>query len=51
MVRELLSKNAKRIGFHGILTKTLLFYNRNKLHENRLARDMCIIICGDYGMT
>ena len=40
MVREIICKNAKIICFYGILTKTFLLYNWNKLHENRSAKDM-----------
>ena len=44
VVRKIFSNHAKRICFHGILTKIFLLYNWNKLQENRLASEMCIIM-------
>ena len=52
MVREIFSKNAKRICFHGTLTKTFFTLQlKQVIHESRLARDISVIMCRDYGMT
>ena len=44
-------KNAEK-NFPEIITKTFFTLRLKycKLRENRLARDMCIIMCGDYGI-